>query len=933
MAAKLAPPRVDSIVVSRETLDAYRRGRERRLTLVCAPAGYGKTASTATVLERLNIRPIWYNLDVLDHDPAMFLVTMAQALRRRIPEFGERLLGLLDPQTRPQLPLEEALALFAEECGARIKDNLTVVLDDYHEAADSPGLNRTLDYFLGNLTRKLHLVVLTRYDPAFSVQKLRIEDQVVLIGVEALRFDADQAADVLARRFGRRPRVEHVRRLVDLTEGWAASIVLAGLTLHWLDLDSLEAALADPRLKQDVYSYLAEQVYRREGSVTRRFLKRTCCLEHITPEIANQLVATKDAHRQLAHLSKNHVFTFAMEERGTFRYHNLFRDYLRQRCLLEDGDRAYRELQLETARVLEGAGEVGMAVELLLQANETVAALEAVARSGEAGLDKIHSDRIASWLQRVRPALAAEHPWALILESHLNMRRGEFDLAIRQIDAAIAMLEEVEDTAGLYQAFSIKECTQFWNGDLTDCARTCEHALTHAQNDSQAMHSLLSLASAALDMRDWPAFDEALERAQRLAVSAEPAERLRAQALQAHARYFQGEVLRAGPLISSIEQSELPPALGISVVNTHGMIELSLGNYAHAQELFSTASDAAERYGYRLARDMVMDNIGFTHANCGLTEQGLSIVRVCHASALDRGDPTVAGLALSHEATILRRAGRIEQALRPCDSAVALVPARRDPYVGLNCLANLHLTLSLLGDPQQAKLQELAGDARSAGLAFVESKAHLYTAIVDWLNGHERRAIDRLVDVLGEMLRLGHVHLVAQELCPRPDLVSAMIADERGRGLAFPLMHALACHWDYAALVAVVLERAPDLADAAVSAAEARAKRKIVTRVRHLAQAAQRPSVRRPIGSINAGSAGSILEADPRSLSSRLTARESEILALIAAGHRNPEIAAELFLSPATVKTHVNHILTKLEVSTRVEAILKYQEEAETSGR
>src|SRR5665647_1899646 len=46
-----------------------------------------------------------------------------------------------------------------------------------------------------------------------------------------------------------------------------ASIVLAGLALEWSDLDSLELTLSDPRLKQDIYSYLAEQVYRREVGV------------------------------------------------------------------------------------------------------------------------------------------------------------------------------------------------------------------------------------------------------------------------------------------------------------------------------------------------------------------------------------------------------------------------------------------------------------------------------------------------------------------------------------------------------------------------------------------------------------------------------------------------------------------------------------------
>lgn len=52
-----------------------------------------------------------------------------------------------------------------------------------------------------------------------------------------------------------------------------------------------------------------------------------------------------------------------------------------------------------------------------------------------------------------------------------------------------------------------------------------------------------------------------------------------------------------------------------------------------------------------------------------------------------------------------------------------------------------------------------------------------------------------------------------------------------------------------------------------------------------------------------------------------LTEREVEILALIARGHTNPEIAAQLYLSGHTVKTHVNRIFTKTGSRDRAAAI------------
>jgi DNA-binding NarL/FixJ family response regulator len=53
-----------------------------------------------------------------------------------------------------------------------------------------------------------------------------------------------------------------------------------------------------------------------------------------------------------------------------------------------------------------------------------------------------------------------------------------------------------------------------------------------------------------------------------------------------------------------------------------------------------------------------------------------------------------------------------------------------------------------------------------------------------------------------------------------------------------------------------------------------------------------------------------------------LTARELEVLALIGGGLTNDEIAAELFVTPGTVKTHVNHIFFKLDLRNRAEAVV-----------
>jgi LuxR family transcriptional regulator, maltose regulon positive regulatory protein len=313
-------------VLRAETVRAFAGALRRRLIVVCAPAGYGKSTATAAATAQLGADCIWYRVDLLDRDPVLFLASLTEALRRRAPAFGEPIRERLRSVSTDPFPLSHLQSMFVRECEVHFPgDPVHIVLDDFHEAAESGATTSALDYLLANLPPAFRFVVVSRYDPALHLAKLRLDDQMKLIDAGVLRFSVDQAVEVLEARTGVRPQAEQVRQLVDLAEGWPASVVLAGLVLDWSAPDLIDAALSDPRLKQDIYSYLAEQVYAREDRLTRRFLKRTCCLDHLTAGLAARVAKTRLAGKTLSHLAANSVFTFATADRDAYRYHNLFR--------------------------------------------------------------------------------------------------------------------------------------------------------------------------------------------------------------------------------------------------------------------------------------------------------------------------------------------------------------------------------------------------------------------------------------------------------------------------------------------------------------------------------------------------------------------------------------------------------------------------------
>jgi LuxR family maltose regulon positive regulatory protein len=910
--AKFLTPRLDHVSLRPDSRESLESALARRLTVVCAPAGYGKTTATAATLEKCGRTAAWYKLDVLDKDPAAFLAAMVRAVSRHNPGFGETLLRELEAGPVHELSADVLAAQFVAECDRAVAADLHIVLDDYHEAADSPALNRVLGYLLENCPPLIRFVVLTRYEPAFPLGKLRLQGDVTHLGGDLLRFDADQVADVLRRRSGQALDPVCARRLLTLTEGWPASVVLAGMALSWLDAASLGDALGDPRLRSDVFSYLAEQVLQRQDPQVQRFLLRTCCPEHVTVELAERLTGASGASRHLHHLARNHIFTFDTAKAGAYRYHNLLRDFLRQRFVQDHGDTAFHALQIETAVALEDCGDRSGAIELLLSANEPGLALDMVARGGEAELEHRPSEQLRIWVGQLSPSLEAGQPWALVTAGVLSTRESRFSSALSDLRRAAQMIEDAGDRAGLYQVLSIMEWAEFWSGDCSASMATCTRALEYADTDAQRVHTLLGLLSAALDMRRWDAVDLASDRAAALLPRARPEEAARAQALRAHAAFYQGDMRTARELIRGCDTSRQTASRRAATLNTHGMIDTALGQYESAAEHLREAADAAKSFGHDLASYMIEDNIAFLEGSTGGFKSALPRLRALREREV-APESTLFCFALSHEGTVLRRAGDVEASLYPTRLAIEAVEAHRDPYLALNAASNLTYAEGLLGAERQEALHGVSARAESAGLRFVELKALLYAAVLAGIADDSRAAVDLLERCLPQQLQLGHINLIAQELCPRPELASLVIRRHRSNGLGPPLLEALSRHWRFGEAVEVLTDRCPS---------------QVTTWIDHLgagrspgatAERYADPSGRRPRTGVNAGQNRGSTALD------ELTAREREVLGLMARDKSNDDIARELFIALSTVKTHVNHILRKLGQTTRIGAVLEYQ--------
>jgi DNA-binding CsgD family transcriptional regulator len=316
--------------------------------------------------------------------------------------------------------------------------------------------------------------------------------------------------------------------------------------------------------------------------------------------------------------------------------------------------------------------------------------------------------------------------------------------------------------------------------------------------------------------------------------------------------------------------------------------------------------------------------MGLAEGSLGHVDQGLDLVRSAAKGDSHEQQPGLRAWAQCHEATLLRRAGRVEDARLAAEQVVSLARALDDAYASLNFEANLLFTRGLLGDDPAERLDAVAERAIGLRLAFVALKSRLYSAVLAGARRRTAVAERLLADCIPRQLELGHLHVVAQELCPRPDIALAALAVAGRSGLTQQLMDALSIHHGFADLAEAVCAEHPASAHLAVDAARRHSPDAVLARV---VRAAERS------GSGEAAAAAARARATrpqppggARDRLDRLTPRELEILGLMAEGLRNPDLVARLFLSESTVKTHVNHIFTKLAVRTRVEAVLLFRD-------
>jgi LuxR family maltose regulon positive regulatory protein len=896
------PPLRPNLVPRTRLIERLNRGLAQgcRLTVVSAPAGYGKTTLITEWLSDLRFaisdlglapdkegaradRVAWLSLDRGDNDPVQFFSYFVAALQTVDERIGQNVQALLDA---PQPPPAESLVVTLINDVAAASNPLVLVLDDYHTITELT-IHEAMGFLLERQPPQMHLVITTRQDPPLPLSRLRARGQVTEIRENDLRFTPDEVAVFLNQSQGLRLAEEDIGTLEERTEGWIAGLQLAALalqgTLAVQDGDSEGTArfIADFSGRHHfVLDYLTDEILERQPEQVQAFLLQTSILDRMCGSLCDSVVepdiiSSHPSQATLEMLDKNNLFVVPLDdERRWYRYHRLFADLLQARLreLLPDH---IPELHRHAATWFEQHELAAEAVHHALATGDFVLAADLVERIVQkvATWSRIHSTTYLTWLSQLPDDLVRIKPWLRLFESRAHYATGQWTSAERIVQELETWLQ---DNPG-------PDTEQMLNRLLTDRASYAALRGDVSRAIADAQKILARLPE-----------DATLER-------------VRVQAVLALASIRAGDVIEANRTCSQI-------IAAIRAADMHFAAVPFACNLADVQVLQGQLRQAAQTC--ELAVDMGMvdgaptTSTGFAGLVLGriLYEQndlpaaerhvleGLEILR-------KGGIPASFGIGHTVLARIKQAQGDPSAATAAAQQAVQFAESSGVPRISI--LASAHQARIWLMQGNLDRAAHWAHDYRQIGeteyLREFEDLTLVRVLLAEGKSVEALDLIDTLLSPADKAGRLGHVieMLVvrARALQTLGDQDRALVDLERALNLAEPEGY-VRVFVDEGESMAVLLRQ---LASRDVQSGYIR------TLLAAFVETAK-----------DEGRKATIF---PSTLVEPLTARELEVLHLLADGLTNPEIARQLVISLPTVKSHTRNIYGKLGVHSRKQAV------------
>jgi LuxR family transcriptional regulator, maltose regulon positive regulatory protein len=883
LATKLHVPRLPPGFVARPRLTArLDEGLTGRMILVCAPAGFGKTALLAAWASAGPGPVAWLSLDEADNDPARFWRHVAATMERARPGISGRVGPLLGPP--PPQSFEGVVTVLLNELAERTSvEHALLVLDDYH-LIGTRQVHAAVQFLLDHLPPGLRLVLATRSDPPLRLGRLRARRELTELRAADLRFTEAEAAELLrATPAGRGLTGAALDALTAKTDGWAAGLQLAGLSLQAHD-DADAFVRAFSGTHRYVLDYLAEEVLDRQDPQVRAFLLETSVLGRLSADLCEAVTGRAGGQAMLERIERAGLFLLPLDEtRGWWRYHGLFAGLLQARLAAEQPDRV-PALHRAAAAWYAGRGLADDAIRHALAAGALNQAADLVERHFDAVYFTGENATVQRWLSALPADLARFRPRIGLARAFLALTAGDIDAAEQAVTALTAEAgDSFRPSVGADASFVTnvpaaaaiaRAWLAFLRGDAEEMAGYAAQARARLRDGEWMLASIYRLNEALVDwLRGRLGAAE-----QHLTAAIAEWQTAGQHALAAQGCNYLGQIRRAqGNLDAAMDAYQdllriaALPAGGISPVA--GIGHVGIAEVAYQRGDLSAARRELQA-GLPLCRQL-----SDTHAlAAGLAT--LAWVRQAE------GDPAGA-----------RRAMNEAERVGPSPAATPLlnpVPAQRARLA----LARGDIAAATRWAPSSAREPTYTGE-----------RDQLVLARLQLAQGQPHKALR----LLGQLSALATSQARTGSLIEIAALRALALAAAGDRPAAAQDLAGALAQAAPQGYIRVFADEGPRMAALLTQVAAAHRQ----------GQPAARQVPLSYLAAVLRASAPATRPSEVPALAEPLTARELEVLQLLAVGAPNRRIADDLVVTLDTVKKHVTHVLGKLGAANRTEAVTR----------
>ncbi|MCC2656623.1 MAG: Transcriptional activator of maltose regulon, MalT [Panacagrimonas sp.] len=891
---RFRPPTPRGTLIQRpHLLQTLRETLSRKLALVYGPAGFGKTTLATqwyAELRAAGTSAAWLQVDAADNDLNRFLLYLVEAVRSAEPDMGEGLRELVE--ANPDSASDFVIDTLVNDLSVH-DDHFVLFLDDWHLVREAQ-VHEALQLLLSRSPANLHVVVTSRTRTGVPLARLRVQNELVEIDASRLRFDYEESRTYLSDVKALDLPPEDLMALWRSTEGWAAALQLASLSLR--ESGNHERILQwTSGASNDISEYLAENVVDNLPPDQVRFMLETSILERLSGGLCAAVTGKKDSHARLEALERQEMFLLPLdEEREWFRYHHLFARFLQRRLQKQSPERI-KPLHLAASEWFASHGYTTDAVKHALLAENTDRAVELVERHAMSLVEHSHMATLLNLVKQLprtalfdRPRMQMAIAWA----ASLTHRRQEAVEALWHVERLAQTMPAPGKQLLLDEAKVARACNNLYGDQMEGVQKLVQPCLSKADRFSPWAVAVAANILAYCHLRAGE-FDKV---APLMLWARAYHDRCEGIFAAVYGRCFNGLAARSAGRLSEAREmfaDAVDLAARTAGRQSHaarlsgallGQLLYEQNDLARAERLVSESrvlgfeGGAVDFYVATYLADSRLKSLK------GSTEEALAILQegedTARALSLHRLDVAVAceRVRVRLEAGDVRGAEQVLGEIDARQGSNGTALALHDEVQATIAMAKARLlcargTAGLAAGLLNTQLET----ARRTGRRYLELNLRIQLAVALELDGQTADAEDTLLAVVNEAVPLGMVRSFLDEGAPLVAILERVRDRARRRGGG---------------------EAASEAGTGPFNAIAQR-----------LLAAARHPEhgMRGPAG--------------PGARVSELTTRETEVLKLLEQGRSNKEIARALSISVDTVKWFLKNIFTKLGVSTRAQAV------------